>query len=350
MPRTPKLNWTPCYDQYTVTIAGKLHRLGRDEETAKKQFEFLLDEAKRGREIDPNIPFADVADAYLDHVKEHHTAERYRHCKERLQEFKNVVGNFIRVRDLEPKHVEKWLSKKTLTPGTERLYKAIVLSCLNWAAKKTKGGGNLIAKNPLRGQLHLPVGESRGMEAVWSPEVYEQVLTVSNPAFADLVRILAWTGARMTTMIRIEARHYNKAQSRLECADLARGKKHVRYIRLLNDEARELIERKIKEHPTGPLFLNAKGRPWEQDAPQIYLFNLKNKFQHSKGLEWPDGLCCKGLRHSFCSAFLQAHPNELEYLRSLLGHRDYTMIFKHYSHLIDMDAAAFKRVEGFSPF
>jgi hypothetical protein len=28
--RKPKLNWTPCHGQYTVTIDKKLHRLGTD--------------------------------------------------------------------------------------------------------------------------------------------------------------------------------------------------------------------------------------------------------------------------------------------------------------------------------
>src|SRR2546429_12819 len=126
MPRTPKLNWTPCYDQYTCTIGGVFHRLRKDEEAAEAQFKFLL-------------------------------------------------------RQLAP-----------------------------------------------------PQGESRGKDAVWTPEVFVQVLQVSNPAFADLVRILAWTGARPSTVIRIEARHYNKRQSRWDCEDLYRGrgnKKYVKHVR-----------------------------------------------------------------------------------------------------------------------
>ena len=40
--RIPELNWTPCYNQYTCTIGGKLHRLGKDEEAAETQFNFLI--------------------------------------------------------------------------------------------------------------------------------------------------------------------------------------------------------------------------------------------------------------------------------------------------------------------
>src|SRR5205807_3109783 len=133
--------------------------------------------AERGVDADPNVPFADVADAYLDFVQENFTAERYRHCKERLQEFKDFVGDGCRAKDLRPKHVDGWLAGKDLTNGSERLYKSIILACLNWAARpRTKRGGELIHENPLRGQLRLPQGESRGKDAVWTQETYEQVL------------------------------------------------------------------------------------------------------------------------------------------------------------------------------
>lgn len=350
----PKINFTKSRNQFTCTIGGKFHLLGPDREEADRQFRFLIRKEERGEEADPNIDFADVADFYLDHVKQSFTADRYRQCKERLQEFKDAVGQ-VRAKDIRPKHVDQWLKTKgELTKGTERLYKAVLLACLNWAAKpKSKKGGELIHENPLRGQLHLPVGESRGKEAVWSPETFEQVLKVSSPAFCDLVKILAWTGARPSTVIRIEARHYNKAQSRWDCEDLYRGrssKKYVRYVRILNDEAREMVERLSKEHPKGPIFLNSHGDPWEQDAPQLYLYNIMHKFQHSKDLEWPEGLSVYGLRHGFCTRFLEKHPNEIEYLRVLLGHKNYDMILFHYGHLIDQDKAAFKRVEGFSQF
>jgi hypothetical protein len=63
-----------------------------------------------------------------------------------------------------------------------------VLACLNRAARPVnKKGGGLIAENPLRGQMTLPATESRGKEAVWSRETFDQVLQVSSLAFADRV-------------------------------------------------------------------------------------------------------------------------------------------------------------------
>ena len=352
--RIPKLNWTPWYDQYTCTIDKKFHRLGKDKEKAEADFRFLLRQAGLGGDPDPNITFGDVADDYLDYVEKNHTLERFRHCTERLQEFKNHIGDDFRAKDLRPKHVEAWLKTKgQLTDGTERLYKSIILACLNWAARPvSKKGGELIAQNPLRGQLHLPQGESWGREAVWTPETFEQVLRVASAAFCDLVRILAWTGARITTIVRVEAIHYNQRQSRWDCEDLSEGrgkKKFVRHIRLLNDEARQLVERLNAEHPEGPIFRNSFGNPWDPDAPQIYLTNLRGKFAATKVLEWQEGICVSGLRHVFATRFLERFPNEIEYLRVLLGHSTYKMILAHYGHLVEQHAAAFKRLEGFDP-
>jgi integrase len=351
--RIPRPYWSDFYGQYVCTVDKKFRRLGKDKDKAEKRLKFLLRSLEREEEPTPNIFFGDLADLYLEHVQEHHTPERYRHCKERLQEFKDHIGAGLRAKDLRPKHVDSWIATKTLSQSSVRLYKSIILSCLNWAAKPcSKGGGGLIFENPLKGQLHLPAMESWGREAVWTPETFEQVLRVSSEAFGNLVRILAWTGARITTAVRIEARHYNQGQKRWDCGDLCRerGTKKVEHIRILSPEARELVEDLNEQYPEGPILRNSYGKPWDPDAPQIYMTNLKHKFKDTRGLIWQEGLAVSGLRHTFATHFLQQFPNEIEYLRVLLGHSTYKMIFQHYGHLIDRDAAAFKRMEGFSPF
>ncbi|VTR95814.1 integrase : Phage-related integrase OS=Rhodopirellula europaea SH398 GN=RESH_05369 PE=4 SV=1 [Gemmata massiliana] len=160
--------------------------------------------------------------------------------------------------------------------------------------------------------------------------------------------------ARPPTVTHIEGRHYNKEQSRWGCEDLYSGRsaqvKYVRHVRFLNDEAREMVERFNAKYPEGPIFRNAYGERWKPNAPQIYLTNLRVKFKHSKGLKWPKGVVVYGLRHAFATSFLRKFPNEIEYLRVLLGHKNYKMIFSHYGHLIDEHASAFKRLEGFNPF
>jgi hypothetical protein len=68
--RKPKLNWAPCFNQFTCTIVGEFHRLGKDKATAEREFKHLLRQAELGQQPEPNITFADLADRYLDYVQE----------------------------------------------------------------------------------------------------------------------------------------------------------------------------------------------------------------------------------------------------------------------------------------
>lgn len=339
--RKPKLNWTKSLGQYTVTIAGKFYRLGTDKDEAEKQYGFLLNKHDLGEPADLNPVFSVVADQWLEHVREHHDPDRYRHCKARLEEFLRFAGVGIRVKDLRPWHVEDWLKEKpnVRTTGTATLYKAIILAALNWAASKKV---RLIAANPLKGMIELPEGDSRGGDVVWPEKVFKTVLKVANPAFANVVRILAWTGARPSTICKVEARHYMPHLRLWDVEELYRGRiskrKYVKRI-WLSPQAVALVKRLNKEHPSGPIFRNSQGQPWNSDALGIYLYQLQHKFKETKDLDWPEGLCLYGLRHTFATKFIKEYPDKLEYLRELLGHKDMQMIRKHYAHLFDEHSA-----------
>lgn len=364
--RTPKLNFTKSVGQYTTTIDGQFHRLGANKAEAEQKFRFLMNKADLGEVVDKNPTFAHIADQWLDYVQRNHAPERYRLCKGRLEEFVAFVGTGLRVRDLRASRVEAWIeAKKKLTEkvkvkgrrmtqvasaGTERGYKGIILACLNWAAKPRV---RLIASNPIKGLVELPEGEARGGDVVWDHKVYEQVLRMANPAFADVVRILALTGARPSTVCMVEARHFRPDMKLWDVEDLYKTrlhkKKYVKRIWLLPG-ALELVKRKNAEHPTGPIFRNAHGLPWNPDALGIYLYQMQVKFKATKGLEWPDNLCMYGLRHTFATKFIAAYPNKLEYLRELLGHKDMKMVRKHYGHLFDEHAAIHKVLDDFTVF
>jgi integrase len=339
--RKSELHWTKSRGQYTTTIDGVFYPLGTDKEEAERQFRFLLNKHDLGEPVDTNPTFAQVVDQWLDHVQKSHDPDRYRLCKARMEEFVRFVGEGRRVKDIRPRHVEGWIASKTgvTKPGTERNYKAMVLAALNWAASKKV---RLIATNPLKGLIELPEADSRGGEVVWPRKVYETVLRLANPAFANVVRILAWTGARPSTVCKVEARHYIKHLRLWDVEDLYRGRKSKRkYVKRiwLPAQAVALVERLNGEHPTGPIFRNAQGTPWNPDALGIYLYQMQHKFKATRNLEWPEGFCLYGLRHTFATNFIKEHPDKLEYLRELLGHRDMQMIRRHYGHLFDEHSA-----------
>jgi integrase len=338
--RPSKLNWTPSRNQFTVTIDGKIHRLGTDKAEAEKQFRFLLVKHDLAETVTSNPTFGEVAEAWLDHVERDHDRERYRLCKGRVNEFLAYLGSDLKVKDLRPRHVEGWIQDKlgATKDGTKRLYKAMILACLNWAASSRV---RMIASNPLRGKLELPEGGSRGGETVWTPEIFKVVTEHVNERFANFLRALAWTGARPSTVRQVEARHYRPALKLWDVEDLYRDRKSKRkYVKRvwLPPQMIDLVERLNKQWQVGPIFRGRTGQPYSGEVVTMCMYKLRLRLK-KQGIALPEGLTVYGLRHSFATNFIKQHPDKLEYLRELLGHKDLTMIRKHYNHLFDEHAA-----------
>ena len=139
--RKPKINWQKSKGQYTTTIDGQFYRLGEDFEEADKLLRFLLRKHDLDEPSDGNPTFGEVVDSWLLFVEENHDKERFRLCFDRLQEFVQFIGCSLRVNDLRPSHVDRWLEKKAAvkSEGTRTNYKAIILAALNWAADKRRG-------------------------------------------------------------------------------------------------------------------------------------------------------------------------------------------------------------------
>jgi hypothetical protein len=69
-------------------------------------------------------------------VQNNFSANRYRLCKARLEEFIKFVGVDLRVKELRANHVNRWIDTRNHQPGTNRLYKATILAALNWTIGK----------------------------------------------------------------------------------------------------------------------------------------------------------------------------------------------------------------------
>jgi len=145
--------------------------------------------------------------------------------------------------------------------GTRRLYKAMILACLHWAAS---GKARLIVSNPPRGKLDLPEGGSRGGNAVWTPELFKIVTENVNQHFADFLRAVAWTGARPSTIRHVEARHYRPKLKLWDVEDLYRDpiskRKYVKRV-WLTPEMIEMVDRLNKALPAGTIFRCRTGQP-----------------------------------------------------------------------------------------
>lgn len=47
--------------------------------------------------------------------------------------------------------------------------------------------------------------------------------------------------------------------------------------------------------------------------------------------------------------FITQHPDKLEYLREMMGHKNPTMLCKHYVHLIDSNKEIHSTLKDFNP-
>ena len=208
----------------------------------------------------------------------------------------------------------------------------------------------MIAANPLKGRLELPEGASRGGEAVWPQEAFDLVVKESNPRYVDFLRALAWTGARPSTIRKIEAKHYNAHLKVWDTEEIYRGrlsrKKIVKRV-WLNPDMVRMVERLNKEWPDGPIFRSVNGKPFPADANYLILYKLKERLKR-EGRALPEGISLYGLRHGWATRFLVEYPDKIEYLREMLGHKDTTMILRHYGHLIDQHKAMHGVLKDFS--
>jgi integrase len=169
------------------------------------------------------------------------------------------------------------------------------------------------------------------------------VIENTNERFANLLRALAWTGARLSTVRRVEARHYGPSLKVWDVEGLYRDRKsHRKMVRRIwpSPQMVTMVERLNQEHPDGPIFRNMNDKPYTGDGVTMTMFKLRERLKKQRPpIELPVGLSVYGLRHTFATQFIVQHPDKLEYLRELLGHKDLKMIRKHYGHLFEESAA-----------
>ena len=231
----------------------------------------------------------------------------------------------------------------------------------------------ILERNPIVG-VEKPGREAR--DVAISPGEFQMIRAeVLEPTLRDLVE-LAWeTGTRVQELRKVEARFVDLANSRVVFPPKeAKGKKHHRVIYLGTDRARELVGRLIREFPEGPVLRNSDGNPWTKDAINCAFCRLRvppgrapdGGEKASPRPKVPDGVPRKDLgrvraerrdalarwkeerarfvrervprfhlgamRKGFATEALKAGLDTIT-VAHLLGHRDGTMVSKHYGHV-----------------
>jgi integrase len=233
----------------------------------------------------------------------------------------------------------------------------------NWAAKL-----GYIAASPVRG-VEKPSPTKR--DSRMTPADFALLLShVQDGPFRDLLTFAYEAGCRPQEARLIEARHLKPAQQRVEIPpEEAKGKSRWRVI-YLSEAAAAIVRRLAEARPSGPLFLNADGNAWkaqavvcrfqrllvklsgaEAELPRLPRFERRRyagpaelaaarKAHQAKLVELRKGrakLARKGdvrfamydLRHCFASRKLKEGHDPIT-VAALLGHKDGTMLCRHY--------------------
>lgn len=322
--RQPKPYFKASHKAWYVNLRGKTQRLGTTEEEAwQEYYRLMADEAP----VTSKTTVVALLDRYLIWTKENRAPRTYDWYLDHLQSFARYVGAKLKVGDLKPYHVTRWLQSEYKTAGNTYKRGACVAvnRAFNWARRQ-----GLVSANPIA-SLEKPAAEPR--EAYLSEDDWAKVLAkITGSPIADIFEFMRETGCRPWEASHAEARHWDRKGERL-VLDLAltkgrKGKKLPRVIRL-NARATEIIKRLSLKHPEGPLFRNRLGNRWTAHAMNCCCVRLRKSLGIAQ-------LSPYVLRHSFCTDALLRGVDPTT-VALLMGHKDGAMVMKVYNHLVRHD-------------
>jgi integrase len=313
-------------NSYYVQIRGKQISLGKDRDAAWQKYHRLM---AGETDLAPSTPAAVIIDQFLEWVSINQAPATYDFYKRHLTSFARFIGARLRVSELKPYHVTRWVDREYKGQSNTSKFAAFrsAQRSFNWARKQ-----GIIQSSPIE-RLDKPTPGRR--EDYISPEQYAEIVRTvkarpdqnTQKPFLEILTVLWGSGCRPQEARAIEARHYDKQRGVIIFErQLSKGKKRRRVIHLPPD-VREIIERLAAERPKGPILLNSKGQPWKANA-------LRCRFRClAKKLGFP--AFAYGCRHGFTTDLLKNGVDSTT-VAALLGNTTTRMIETCYSH-VDAD-------------
>lgn len=322
-----------------VTLGGRQVPLGRDEAAAYDEFYRLMAARGEGTAAGGNVSVRHLKEMWLQSRGRDcsgHTMENYRLYGE---SFAEMFGG-LKARDLRPFHADQWATElegrwkeETGRPWAQST-RAIALTCVK---AMTSWGDEMgyLDDDPLR-KLKAPAIERR------DPITLEEAMGVIErvrPEIQDALRVLLTTGVRPGELCSMTAEKTDLAARKA----VVKGKSGVRTV-YLSPPAIAVLEGMKARHPKGPLLIDTLGEPLTTNALQQCIKLARRRWSRERfdgdemRLEHVVPHCFRGL---FSTEALRAGVPMFE-VSKLLGHKDPTMLAKHYAAADDemMRAAA----------
>ncbi len=333
MARRNKGPWRRKQDNCWYTkVNGKQIKLAEAEVSYQDALKLYHEAHAHAKKHSSELPItvAQIIDEYLEWLKFNRAPGTYRWYYDYLQSFVDHIGAKLKVNQLKPLHVERWLQASYAKAGSNHRRGAIkaIKRALNWAVEM-----DAITHNPVA-KMKAPAYERR--EGHLTQEQFDDLMEkIKSECFRDYLDFLWLTGCRPMEVRQIEAQHLQGDKIVLPVKQ-SKGKRYNRVI-YLTPEALKMVKRLAKEVARGPLFRNSQGNPWTSNAVRCRFRNL--------GIE---DVCATTLRHSWVTKSLE-NGVDTTTVAVLAGHRDPTMVQRNYQHLAanhEHLASAARRANG----
>lgn len=326
MAHFPKPFFRPRKNRWYVQLSGKQINLGADKDEAFRRYYDVMADSKKP--VPPVVvpkdpPLVTVLDAFLDWCRSHRELRTFEAYKERIQSFLDFLPDkTILARTLRPYDLQQWVdSHPDWNPGMKRGRLQAMQRALNWAVKQ-----GLLGRSPVAYLEKPPPGKR---ENVIDFSTYQLMLRLTaTQEFRDLLTVGWETGCRPQEIWRVEKRHLDLQGKRWVFPQQeAKGKRKIRIV-YLTEVALAVCQRLALKHPTGSLFRNSDGLPWNRHASSCVFLRMKKHLKKKYALV--------DFRHTFVQRSLKAGVDPVT-LSFLLGHADTSQLARTYAHL-DQDA------------
>lgn len=240
---------------------------------------------------------------------------------------RRAFGDGRKPESLRPDALDAWAAEKVSSgdwsQSSARGWLAVVRRVYRWAAAE-----EMIESNPLKG-LKLPADTAR--QVVLTVEQFRAVIDATEDReFRDFLTMLVETGARPSSIARLEARDidWGAALATLQKHKTRRHTGRPIYLRF-TPPALALCRELAARWPTGPLFRNTEANPWNRNTVGRRFRKLREA-----GLDVPRGGGSYSARHNFATQALISGVS-VAATAALLGHSSTDMIDRHYSRIAE---------------
>ncbi len=294
---------------------------GRDQEPeATRRWHDLMSRSAGKPSAAPAVASQSVhamVDLFLDHCAKNCAPRTYEWYVYFLSSFCSTIDSAMTVSQIKRFHVTHWLDAATTwSESTKNDGVSCVRRVFRWMTEE-----GYIDSSPMM-LLRGPAKRTR--ETIISDEKFSELVdSIKDKCFSDLVKFLWQTGVRPQEARILEAKHVDLGLRRVVLpASQSKGKKTPRVF-YLDDAAFEIIAARCEKYPTGVLFRNSRGRPWNKNSMRCRFRRLAEKV----GTRY----CAYNIRHTFATnALQQLDPITVSVL---MGHADATTLARTYQHL-----------------